>query len=233
MSQNNLNYLSNSSNLNKSNNKNDYFLRVVFCFFSLIFVLLLSYKLTINLVDVTESQQQTLDFLKGGELSLDYTLSEISHLEDVRRVMTYAEYAFYLSLLICTVIITYYRHDSFRLKKMFFLGGISILIFVILVLFVIFTNFNFIFSLFHQLFFPQGNWIFSEESLLIQTFPLDFFVKASQMIFAGSFTFGVVMIIASKGDKISFWIRKNILKICAICEICDSKMKILYYFNYE
>ena len=36
-------------------------------------------------------------------------------------------------------------------------------------------DFQWLFILFHKIFFPQGNWLFAESSLLIQLFPASFF----------------------------------------------------------
>ncbi len=62
------------------------------------------------------------------------------------------------------------------------------------------------------------------------------FIKMYIIIFC-TFTVTTVVIICgwenSKALAENNKLRKNILKICTICEICGSKMKILYYFNYE
>ena len=98
-------------------NKNKLFL-IIFCIFLPLFLLLISYKLVLGFTDLTENQQQTIDFLENKqELNLNYTVSETSHLEDVKGVMSTTNYFLYFTLFICTFIITYYKNNSKQLKK--------------------------------------------------------------------------------------------------------------------
>jgi integral membrane protein (TIGR01906 family) len=176
-------------------NKNKLFL-IIFCIFLPIFLLLFSYKIVLGVSNLTENQQETMDFLENKqELNLNYTSSAVSHLEDVKGVMNFIDYLFYLSLIIVTLIITYYKKNKEQLMKLFKYGGITTLVSIGFILLFALFAFNYVFTLFHQIFFPQGNWIFPTNSLLIQTFPIEFFIGISFKIFLLSIGLGIVFIV--------------------------------------
>lgn len=120
-----------------------------------------------------------------------YTDLEISHLLDVKKVMRSVDYLFYASLLIPSLILTYYRKDKNFILKLLKYGGVSAVSTVLLILIIILFSFNFSFTIFHQMFFPQGNWMFPADSKLIETFPLEFFVEISRNIFLLALITGV------------------------------------------
>lgn len=181
-------------------------LRLILTIFGLsllVLIILTSYKISLALTDLTLNQQNGIDFLSGKEdLMLNYTSSEISHMNDVKRVINYLDYAFYLSLLICTGIITWYRKDQKLVRKLLFYGGIFTTGFLGLLLICIFFGFDSTFNVFHKIFFPQGNWIFPIDSLLIQTFPLEFFIGMSYKIFLIALILGGLFILGSYWEKI-------------------------------
>ena len=156
---------------------------VLFCIFITSLLLLLSYKIALGTTELTENQDTTIKFLIDNEnLELNYTSAEISHLEDVKKVMNGLDYLFYFSLLIVTFIITIYKKKKDVIKKLVYYGGItSLAVSGIMMLFSL-LSFNFTFEIFHKLLFPQGNWLFPTDSLLIQTFPIQFFVTISKRI---------------------------------------------------
>lgn len=169
-------------------------LMILFCFSSLIVVVLLSFKIVLALTAFTASQQQTINFLTDdADLSSPYTDKEKAHLEDVKKVMTLMDYLFYATLLISTLIITSFRQQ--KEKTLLFLkwSGITIVASVVVMILFLLFDFSAVFTLFHQLFFPQGNWLFPVDSLLIQTFPLEFFENISIKIFGLSFGIGLIM----------------------------------------
>src|SRR3989338_5239926 len=63
------------------------------------------------------------------------------------------------------------------------------------------TAFDLAFTLFHNLFFPQGNWTFPSDSLLIRTFPLGFFMGMSYKIFLLSLGLGMGILVIGKINK--------------------------------
>ena len=168
----------------------DKILLVLFCIFLPILLILFSYKMVLSFSSLTMNQQETINFLKGkAELNLEYTSNEMSHLIDVKKVMQNMNYLFYLSLLICTLILTYYKESKKNkankeiIKKKLRYGSIGSLIILGVVFLFVIINFNFSFTIFNEIFFPQGNWVFSEDSLIIQTFPIKFFINITLKIF--------------------------------------------------
>ena len=174
-------------------------IRTVFSLFLVIFLLLFSYTTTVYFIEKTSSQQQTIDYLYDrGELPSDYTASEKSHLEDVKDVMTYADYLFYISLAIITLLLTYFRKDKPELHRLLRIGSISAIISLAGILLLVLLFFHQLFTAFHLLFFPQGNWTFPYNSLLIRTFPLQFFMKIGRMIFMEALGLGVIVFFISR-----------------------------------
>lgn len=169
---------------------------IVFSIFCFLFLILFSAQLVLLLINQTENQEQTLNYvLNREELNLNYTSLERSHLEDVKKVISVANYWFYLSLVIVAGMILYYLKDRFKLKKLFLWGGITTATMMGIIILLAIISFNSSFTVFHQIFFPQGNWQFPADSLLIQTFPLEFFIEISFFIFILTLIEGIVFIL--------------------------------------
>ncbi len=184
--------------------KKEKVLLIIFFICLPIVLLLLSYKITLAVVDLNSSQQNTFNYLQTkADLTLNYTYSEVSHLQDVRTVMHGATVVFYFLILISTLIITYSRNNKELLHKFFKYGGLAAIVSLSFILFLFVINFNFLFILFHKIFFPQGNWIFPSNSLLIQTFPLSFFIKIGLSIFLQTFLYGIGFLV------LAYWLRKK------------------------
>lgn len=110
-----------------------------------------------------------------------FTDEEVSHMEDVRKLIrdifiTYGAAAVLFIILLVTI---FSVSRGSRLKKtgLIFLWPSSATLLMFLVLLVLATNFYSLFDNFHLLFFPQGNYMFPEGSLLITMFPLGFFFQ--------------------------------------------------------
>ena len=160
-----------------------------------LFLLLLSYKLVLAFYPLTAAQEKALQFLNNaGELIVPYSAAEVSHLEDVATVMKRAEIVFFLSGMVILGISFYFRKNKEQLHRLLKYGGIGTLTAVLVILTALILNFNSLFTLFHQIFFPQGNWQFAANSLLIQTFLVEFFVSIGRRIFILTLIFGGVFI---------------------------------------
>ncbi len=185
--------------MNKEMNKEKVTI-IIFCLFLPLFLLLLSYQLTLQFYPQTENQQQTIKFVQGRTQTIslqnnfNYTSAEFSHLQDVEKVMSTTEYLFLISLLTTLTILGINFHNKLFLKKLLRYGGIATLIATGMVLLFLLFAFGSSFTIFHQLFFPQGNWQFPFNSLLIQTFPLDFFISVSKTIFIQALIYGILFI---------------------------------------
>lgn len=169
---------------------------IIFCILLPLFLLLFSYKSTLFFIDKDANQKNTINFLNNNEeLTLNYTAAEISHLEDVKVVMKYADYLFYILLLVLTLTFTYYKKEQ---KRLLYYGGLTTIICLVLLLGLTIVFFDQTFTLFHNIFFSQGNWRFAPDSLLITTFPIEFFMKISRLIFIQTLFFGTLIVILSK-----------------------------------
>ena len=145
---------------------------------------------------LTPVQENVFHFLAGkAELSSQFTAAETSHLEDVKVVMNYATDVFYALLLGVTIIITYSRKDKKILSQLFEYGGKVTILSMLIIGGLSALFFEKVFTLFHALFFPQGNWLFAANSIIIQTFPQDFFISISRNTFLLSLVLGIVFIL--------------------------------------
>ena len=114
-------------------NKNKLLL-IIFCILLPIFLILFSYKTTLFFTDLNYNQQNTIDFLNDKEkLTLDYTETELSHLNDVKNLMKNVDFLFYILLLILTLIITYQKNKKEELRKLFKYGGITTIITLLII----------------------------------------------------------------------------------------------------
>ena len=106
-----------------------------------------------------------------------FTEKEKSHLADVRRIILFLKYTAIISLVAIIVIFLRMRIKGGigeKVEKTAFYAAIanSAVLAIILLLSI---NFTWLFANFHKIFFPQGNWIFPDDSLLITMFPREFF----------------------------------------------------------
>jgi len=152
----------------------------------IIFLVLLSYKFSLAITPLTIEQKQVMQFLQEkAELSSDYTSLETAHLQDVKEVMGWADALFLISVLLLFLFSWHFKinYNQLKLGKIMQTAGLISLFTAGLILLLMLLSFQFTFTLFHQLFFPQGNWQFAADSLLIQTFPGSFFTAIGLKIF--------------------------------------------------
>ena len=115
----------------------------------------------------------------------EFRPDEISHFGDVRVLLARILILYYSSIvlfIIMTLLLIEKNIKSFirNLGIIFIIPSALMLIFII-ILYFLGENFPVLFDNFHMLFFPQGNYAFSEGSLIITLFPFgffyDFFIK--------------------------------------------------------
>lgn len=128
---------------------------------------------------------------RGGNLTGDiyFTAAEVAHLQDVSRLYQPIRLGLGISAVAAAtyVIVEMYtkkmRHDSF-VWAFRILSSLGVLAAVSLIFFVTF------FLGFHEVLFPQGNWMFAADSMLIRLFPEIFWrlMLGSILIMLTSFT---------------------------------------------
>lgn len=132
-----------------------------------------------------------------------FTPDEISHLNDVRRLLVRI-FILYLSSIVLVIvgfILLINKNIKIFIKdvgKTFIISSASILLFII-ILYLLGKNFPVLFDNFHLLFFPQGNFTFLESSLIITLFPFGFFydffiriISSSVIISAAVMVVGII-----------------------------------------
>lgn len=124
----------------------------------------------------------------GGPVQLQgFTEAEISHLVDVRRLMRLTTISVPVLLMILC-----YLWSKKQITKRAILAGSALP--TILIVLGVFIPFEPLFKIFHYIFFPQGNWVFPVDSLLIQTYPSSFFA-----LMAGSIGIRIILLSAGMG----------------------------------
>ncbi len=157
--------------------------------------------------DNTEFILLTLDYLDGEEVDLGfYTQAEQDHLKDVRRLLLKVKFIAGLLVLILLSQGAAHWRSCTRLKKcdckplierVLFWGGIGTLVLVVLLALLSLLDFPSFWTYFHEVFFPQGNWLFDRGTMLIQLFPRTFFHSFAKNVLLASAIYGLVSLFAS------------------------------------
>ena len=114
-------------------------------------------------------------------------------MDDVKRVMQRVE-SFFLVVMGVGLLLVGYLYRRKEVGRGLWYGGITTVAGMVVVLLWVVISFDSLFTFFHLLLFPQGNWQFSSDSLLIQTFPIDFFISMAMKIFGLNFVFAGVIL---------------------------------------
>lgn len=149
-----------------------------------------------------ESKQltsQTIDYLNyNGELPQEMTDNEKSHMEDVRRLFNLQREIFFTSMFFMTItlmgIFMYFENYKKKALKRILFAPIYLLAVMIGLFIIISFNFQFFFSAFHQLFFPQGNYLFPIDSMLLTLFSAKFFFYEAIIIFSQIILLSIICI---------------------------------------
>ncbi len=150
----------------------------------------------------------SLTQLTDDEGKTVYTPSEVSHLQDVKKVIDIASMVWYVicGLSIAFIIWMLVTKSWAQIRHSFFWGAVlTIVLMIILVIFMV-LSFNTLFEGFHAIFFPQGNWTFSATSGLIRLFPLPLWVNAFILISVYALLVSILLVII-------FWPRKRTPKV--------------------
>lgn len=112
------------------------------------------------------STQEAVEIIWLGKSAKDsFTQNEQGHLQDVHHLIAWGSF-----IVGCAVIISILIEKEVVPQRLVVDVRRMILTLVLLTLLAV-TGFSFFFELFHQVFFPQGNYSFPADSLIIQCFP--------------------------------------------------------------
>ena len=129
-----------------------------------------------KIYNADEISDKLIGFFKDeNKLPLIFNEKEASHLKDVKKLVKKGNILLKLLSLTNIILLSFLLYFKGSLKKLAIYSGIlSILLPIPFIL----LNFSNLFTRFHLLLFPQGNWIFPSTSLMIQLFPYQFFYDA-------------------------------------------------------
>ena len=123
-------------------------------------------------------------------------------MSDVKRVMEKVERAFW-GVMGVELLLAGYLYRRKELGRALWYGGMMTIGGGVVILGWVLIDFNSLFTVFHLLLFPQGNWQFSFDSLLIRTFPIEFFISISKKIF------WLTVVLAGGVMVGGYWLRKR------------------------
>jgi integral membrane protein (TIGR01906 family) len=162
-----------------------------------VLVLLTSFFLVLNMPHFyaispyPEAALEICSFVMGGRMCLPLTDSELSHLTDVRELVTTFKFVWLGSLIVFISALSAYparkRWPVLLLPEIITISAGFILL-------VLSIPFCYTFEKFHMVFFEPGTYVFPESSLLIQVFPTEFFLATFVIIIGISFAAAATML---------------------------------------
>lgn len=142
------------------------------------------------LTDAEISLLRDIDF---GDTGAFYTERELDHMVDVKIVTQAAFTVLSVALGVGAAGVVLLRRDGKALRGAIMQGAIGTLAAIIAVVFAAVVAWDFFFTLFHQLFFSEGTWIFLYSDTLIRLYPEQFWFDAALTI--GVLTVGGALVL--------------------------------------
>ena len=157
-----------------------------------------SIKYLVNSEDI--NFLESLRFDNGEPI---YNDRELSHMQDVKEVVTGMRMALAASSLILLAItaINLSQGNHKLLLRAYGYGGWGVLGLIGSILFFVAVSFNQLFTWFHLVFFESGTWRFYTSDTLIRLFPMRFWRDAFIFVGVLSLIFGIVLIIITRKYK--------------------------------
>jgi uncharacterized membrane protein len=147
----------------------------------------------VNMTFAMQVDNQVMDyFYSDAGLSENlFTKEEIIHLEDVKSLINWGYYLLYI-LLVSSAFFAYTYYKKCKWGAVLIYSGIAsaVLPFVLYII-----PFNFLFNIFHKIFFADGTWVFPIGSALITAYPFGFFYNAAFSVFLRVFVTGWLLIL--------------------------------------
>ncbi|GEM_PF-2078316 len=152
---------------------------------------------TLGSDQLTDLTIQTLNFLTNrGQLPEIFSENEIDHMNDVAQLVRKGFYTLILVFIILLILYIFFKFlgSPEVFYRLFRGGAVFSMIFLFILALLILIDFTVNFLYFHNIFFPQGNFIFPANSLLVQIFPERFFKELIIYIFMGATILGGIII---------------------------------------
>jgi len=110
--------------------------------------------------------QNVYEFMDYKEdLNENFNEKEISHMQDVRKVISWSHALFFASLIVLLL---------FWTRRTVFLGGLVSIVVTLLFILSSVISYKWVFDNFHRVLFEEGTWLFNGGTL-VSSFPYDFF----------------------------------------------------------
>ncbi len=169
------------------------YMKIVYFFLGLLFtitIFLSLFETTLHLFhspinsNIVESKAHSLTWIyliKQKYISLIdldiFTINEKRHLLDIKRVFNKIYYIWERLLLLSTIISIYLYFKS--KEKLTLVIKYTTILGVVLNIIFILISFNFleVFTILHKIIFTHNSWIFKPNSILIEWFPLLYFIE--------------------------------------------------------
>jgi len=152
----------------------------------------------VNSEDIT--YLESLAFEDGEPI---YVASELSHMEDVKSVVTEMRIAL-VGMMVVILVINILAVKNGWQKDVYFSyergGWITISLIVAILIFVL-LSFDQLFNWFHQIFFESGTWRFYTSDTLIRLFPMRFWRDSFIFVGALSLVVGVLLVLFSRRQR--------------------------------
>ncbi|MBU1198656.1 MAG: DUF1461 domain-containing protein [Nanoarchaeota archaeon] len=135
-----------------------------------------------------------------------FSEAERSHLEDVRYIIIWAKalgIAAFVLLIIFILRLNQLKDYALNFRRILIYGGIATLA-VLAIIFFLSLNFPAFFDAFHRLLFPQGNYTFPVNYLLIKMFPQVFFNAYAIKMFFHVLIMSLVLIFLGSSSALAF-----------------------------
>lgn len=125
---------------------------------------------------------------------------ELSHMTDVKEVVTRASIVWYVlggvSIAILVWFVVMGQWESLR-KALNTGGWVTVSLLGALLLFLL-ASFDQLFEYFHRLFFQDGTWTFSQSSTLIRLFPFEFWRDAFVLVIGFALVVGIALVLFTR-----------------------------------
>ena len=164
-----------------------------------------------SVLQVQSATKELIGYLRGQNNLEDnlYSLQAKIHLKDVKSLIHLTSLVNYLSILVVAITVLYFliRKKFKPLKRAIFIGSSATISIIFIIAISLLVNFDFIFTIFHKIFFNNNLWLFPEEDNLIKLFPHEFFMAFAYKLFLNilstAFAFILVAVLFIKNDKLS------------------------------
>ncbi|MDW8434340.1 MAG: TIGR01906 family membrane protein [Aquificaceae bacterium] len=103
---------------------------------------------------------------------------EVKHMEDVKKLLDILFTLLYVGLPLWFWGLVFLKNYK-DIGRVLFFGSLMLEVFVLFVLFLSLTNYDWLFEAFHNLVFDPYSWRFREGDMLLRVYPMDLWYKAT------------------------------------------------------